>query len=55
LDRSAARTAVAENTRRFADLVQGAPDPEQQVVASDWCVREVAAHVLVIAQASSAT
>lgn len=51
MDRSAARTALAESSRRFADLIRGTPHPEQQVAGSDWCVREVAVHVLVIAEA----
>jgi hypothetical protein len=51
VDASEARSAVAENTKRFADLIRAAPDPEQPIVGSDWCVREVAAHLLVVAEA----
>ena len=51
MDQSEARIALAASTRRFADLIRAAPNPEQQIVGSEWCVREVAAHVLLIAEA----
>ena len=51
MDRSAARTALVASTKRFADLIRAAPDPDQQVVGSEWCVREVAAHLLVVVEA----
>jgi uncharacterized protein (TIGR03083 family) len=50
MDGAAARAAITDGTRRFADLFRSAPDPEQPVVRSDWCVREVAAHVFVITE-----
>jgi uncharacterized protein (TIGR03083 family) len=46
VDAADARVAFTDSARRFADLIRSAPDAEQPVVGSDWCVREVAAHLV---------
>jgi hypothetical protein len=50
VDAADARAAFADNAGRFAALIRSAPDAEQPVVGSDWCVREVAAHLVALGE-----
>jgi uncharacterized protein (TIGR03083 family) len=48
VERDAARAALTRAARAVADLARAAPDPERPVAGSDWSVREVIAHLVLI-------